>query len=146
MKPFKGNSIVGMMPAAYTRTSMYWLRPLALIVALAVMVHANCAVSCLHPHSGGQPLPASDQQSTKDCHHNDTPGPSEGNESGDACSHSLISGNAPPVTAKIFKPAPVVLGAEVLTFPSEVGNISFVAEFNGFNSVRSAPQITALRI
>ena len=135
-----------MMPSAYTRTSMYWLKPLALIVALAVVVHANCGVSCLHPHSGEQPLPASDQQSAKDCHHNDAPGRSEGNESGDSCSHSLVSGNAPSVTAKIFKPAPVALVAEVLTFPSEAGNTSFVAEFNGFNSFSSAPQITALRI
>ena len=134
------------MPAAYTRTSMYWLKPFALIVALAVVVHANCAVSCLHPHPSEKPLPASDQQPAKDCHHGNTPDRSQGNENGDACSHSLISGNAPPITAKVFKPTPVVLVAEVLTFPSEVGNTSFVAEFNGFNSFSSAPQITALRI
>jgi hypothetical protein len=125
---------------------MYWLKPLALIVALAVMVHANCAVSCLHPHSGEQPLPASDQESAQDCHHGNPPDRSEGNESGDACSHSLISGNAPPMTAKIFKPVPLVLVAEVLTFTAEAGNISFVAEFRDFNSVSSAPPITVLRI
>src|SRR5262245_2954354 len=132
------------MPRAYTCTLMHWLKPLALIVALAVVVHANCAVSCLHPLE--QPLPAGDHQSSKDCHHSNTPDKSEGDGTGDACSHSLISGSTSSPATKICKPALLVLAAEDVTLPLEPLRVSFVTEFNGFNSFSFAPPITVLRI
>jgi hypothetical protein len=125
---------------------MYWLKALALILVVAVFAHANCAVSCVHPHSGKAPAPESDSQSPENCHHSKAPDKSEKNESASTCSHTQISGDRPPITAKSFKPIPTITVAEVLLFSSGLGRISVVAEFYGPNSYASTPLITVLRV
>jgi hypothetical protein len=125
---------------------MHWLKPLALLVALAVVVQANCAVSCLHSHSGKVSLPDTSAQPPADCHHTKTPDKSDENESGNECSHSRVSGDRASISAKFVQPLPTALVAEVMpSFSSETARF-IVAELPDFLPYGSAPPITILRI
>jgi hypothetical protein len=129
-----------------TKALMYWLKPLVLILAVVVMAHANCAVSCVHPHSGKVPVPESTPQSPENCHHSKTPVKSDEDKSGSACSHAQISGDRPQITAQQFKPIAAVVTAEVVPFVSEIARISALTELFGPSAYGSAPPITVLRI
>ena len=128
-----------------TQASMYWLKPLVLTLALAVMAHANCAVSCVHPHDGKAP-PENNSQSPEGCHHSKPLDKSDSNESGSStCSHSQLSGDRPAITAQDFRPLPAALPAVVVTVSSDVGTVPGIFEA-GPKSHASAPPITFLRI
>ena len=129
------------------RDSMYWLKPLVLILGLAVAAHATCAVSCVHSHSGMVPPSETASQPSQDCHRSETPDKSDRHKSGTStCSHSQISGDRPTITAKDFKPLPVALPADIVTFSAEVGSVTGIYEFYSLKSYASAPPITVLRI
>jgi hypothetical protein len=128
-----------------SKGSMYWLKPFALLLALAVMAHANCAVSCVHTHTGKVLPPESQAQSPENCHQSKAPDKSDKNEGGSTCAHSqLSSGDRPTLTGQDSKPLPV-LAAHVV-FSLEVSNPPVVAEAYTLESYASAPPLSVLRI
>jgi hypothetical protein len=130
---------------AYTGAHMFSLKPLVLVLALVVIVHGNCAVSCLHSDTANERTSESNPQSAENCHQSHAPKSSQHDEDGGACSHSQVSGDRSTITAQDFKPMPATDDALVLLAP-EAGRISFVAEIYDPNSYASSPPITVLRI
>ena len=127
-------------------TSVYWVKAFALILVLAVFAHANCAVSCVHPHNGKVPAPDSAPQSPENCHQSKAPAKSHENEDGAACAHSQVSGDRPPISGQYFKPIPAVMAGPILSLSSKLARIPVVVEFYSPNSYASAPLIAILRI
>jgi len=123
---------------------MHWLKPLAFILAFAVLAHANCAVSCTHSHPS--PAEQSNSQASENCHQSNIPVQSDDHESGSACSHSQLSGQQPPITAASFKPLDAVLVGEFVPVHSELDNVPVFAELYGPNRNPSAPPPSVLRI
>ena len=136
-----------MMFRAYTGPQMVSLKALVLVLALAVMVHGNCAVSCLHPLDTAKEQPSeSNPQSAENCHQSHAPKGAPHDEDSGACSHPQVSGDRSTITAQDFKPMPAV-DAEFLLLPPEAGHLSlFVAEIYDPSSYASSPPVTILRI
>ncbi len=126
---------------------MYWLKPFVLLLAVVVMAHATCTVSCVLPHNGKAP-PQSNSQAPGNCHHSKAPDPTDHKESENSstCSLPQISGDRPTTTAQDFKPLPAALPAFVVTFSAELGGMVGLHEVYGFQFHVSAPGTNVLRI
>jgi hypothetical protein len=119
---------------------MYFLKPLVLVLVLALGAQANCAVSCVHSHSEKAP------HSAQNCHDAETPGKSESDHESGACSHSQISSDRPQRAAQEVQPIAAVLAFEAAPFVSEIDGIAVQSEIFGLRVPASAPPITVLRI
>jgi hypothetical protein len=103
------------------------LESLALILILAVAISANCAVSCLHPHSVGQPAAAAAEDgSPAVCHHAESQDTSDQTEDSGSCSHSEMCEERPVVSGKMASAfVPPVIADPVPDFSERI-SISFV--------------------
>lgn len=131
-----------MMP----RVDMFSLKPLVLLLVLAVVVQATCAASCIHPFAGKPPAPANSSQASEHCHHGSAPVKSSHAEHGSACSHRHISEDRPQIAVQDTMQPAAMISVAAVRMPSEFATRAMASELSISDSPQSAPPLATLRI